>query len=61
LQVVPDVSGIFFRVCREKAERWISVIDEALAIDLLSSGDSQKLAGKLMWATQHLFCRCESF
>lgn len=56
---MPDHCGIFFRVSREKAEKWISIIDEALTLDRLWSGDAQKLAGKLMWATQHLFFRCE--
>ena len=33
-------------------------MDAALAHGKLSSGEAQKLAGRLMWATQHLFYRC---
>ncbi len=47
-----------FRLCRENAIKWIAVIDAALAEGgRLTSGDAQKLAGRLMWATQHLFYR----
>jgi len=44
-------------VAQEKAEKWRRQIDEALASGKLDPGSSQKLAGRLMWATQHLFYR----
>ena len=46
------------QICHEKCSKWIKVIDEALAEGgRLDSGAAQKLAGRLMWATQHLFYR----
>lgn len=57
VQVVPSGQGINFSTDPEKAVKWIAIIDKALSTCVLDSGCAQKLAGKLMWATQHLFHR----
>jgi len=57
-QVQPSVVGITFCLARNKAEKWIAAIDGYLLTGRLDSGESQKLAGRLMWATTHLFHRC---
>ena len=58
LQVIPRPKGIYFVLDAAKARKWILDIDAALRVGKLTSGESQKLAGRLMWATQHLFYRC---
>ena len=57
-QVQPSDAGITFRLAGDKAEKWIAAIDGYLLTGRLDSGESQKLAGRLMWATTHLFHRC---
>ncbi len=54
---MPSELGIKFCLCRNKAEKWIAAIDGYLQNGRLDSGESQKLAGRLMWATTHLFHR----
>ena len=56
-QVIPSKKGINFSIDPEKAEKWVAIIDAALQTSFLDSGSAMKLAGKLMWATQHLFHR----
>ena len=56
-QVEPAVEGISFRVCPEKAKKWVAQLDAAIAHKRLDSGAAQKLSGRLMWATQRLFHR----
>ena len=56
--VQPCSEGVRFTLCREKSTKWISEIDDALSIGRLECGAADKLAGRLMWSTQHLFHRC---
>ena len=42
-------------MCPEKATKWASQIQEAIVSKQLDSGSAQKLAGRLNFATQHLF------
>ena len=55
--VQPDVTGIAFTVAPEKACKWTNEIATALELGQLDAGLAQKLAGRLMWSTQHLFYR----
>ena len=55
--VSPKVDGVRFVLGEDKAAKYGAVIREALETGCLSGGASIKLAGKLMWATQHLFNR----
>ena len=56
-QVHADVDGARFNVCPKKAEKWAAQIKEAIDTQHMDSGSTQKLAGRLSWATQHLFHR----
>ncbi len=47
--------GAWFNVCSKKAEKWSRQIAEAIESLHLDSGSAQKLAGRLSFATQHLF------
>ena len=42
-------------MCPEKAKRWSEQIRLAVDTEHLDSGSAQKLAGRLNFATQHLF------
>ena len=53
----PSADGVHVSVCPTKAAKWIDLISVAIDIQILESGQAQKLAGRLMWATQHLFFR----
>ena len=55
--VEPALNGIRFILSAEKAQKYREVICRALQSGYLSCGESVKLAGKLMFATQHLFNR----
>ena len=55
LQVQPSDTGIRFTVCKEKAMKWVLTIQQAIEQQHLAAGSAQKLAGRLTWATQHLF------
>jgi len=55
--VEPRAEGIHVSVCPQKAAKWIGQINTAIATRTLEKGQSQKLAGRLMWATQLLFFR----
>ena len=57
MDVLPSECGVRFQLNPEKAARYLDLIDAALEESFLSGGDAIKLAGKLMWATQHLFRR----
>lgn len=46
-----------FNLCPKKRIKWIDCIKEALACGHLEAGSASKLAGKLNFATQHLFRR----
>jgi len=54
-QVHADVDGARFNVCPKKAEKWAAQIKEAIDTQHMDSGSAQKLAGRLNFATQHLF------
>ena len=54
-QVHADVEGAKFHVCPKKAEKWAAQIKEAIDTQHMDSGSAQKLAGRLNFATQHLF------
>ena len=54
-QVQTSRTGISFTVCPEKAAKWLKVILQAIERQHLAAGCAQKLAGRLTWATQHLF------
>ena len=54
-QVQTSNTGIRFTVCREKADKWMLTIQQAIEQQHLAAGSAQKLAGRLTWATQHLF------
>lgn len=56
-QVEPSKAGVTFTVSPAKRAKWAAEIDEAIESAHLDSGSSQKLAGRLMWATQMLFHR----
>ena len=56
--VAPEADGIRLRLDPEKARKWIAIIDEALLNQHLDAGAADKLSGRLMWGTQHLFHRC---
>ena len=55
--VQPSTAGVTFCLCEKKTEKWLACLEEAIVTGRLNSGRAQKLAGKLMWATQHLFYR----
>ena len=55
--VQPSKTGVSFCLCEKKTEKWLACLEEAIVTGRLDSGRAQKLAGKLMWATQHLFYR----
>lgn len=56
-QVKSDSKGAWFHVCPKKAEKWASQLGDAIEALHLDSGSAQKLAGRLNFATQHLFHR----
>ena len=56
--VAPSPEGIKLTLDPEKACKWIKTIDEALERMRLDAGAADKLSGRLMWSTQHLFHRC---
>jgi len=47
--------GVEFHVCPEKAAKWAAQISGAVESLHCDSGTAQKLAGRLNFATQHLF------
>ena len=49
--------SVTFRLCPKKREKWIAQIKMALETDHLDAGSASKLAGRLNFATQHLFRR----
>ena len=53
VQCLPEC--VKFNLCPAKATRWNATIAEALDSRYLNSGDAQKLAGRLNFASQHLF------
>ncbi len=53
----PTEAGVKFSLCPDKVRKWLSMIDLAIESKHLDGGSAQKLAGRLMWATQHLFHR----
>ena len=55
--VQPSRTGVSFCLCEMKTDKWLACLEEAIVTGRLDSGRAQKLAGKLMWATQHLFYR----
>ena len=55
--VIPCTEGIKLTLDPEKASKWITIIDEALERMILDAGAADKLSGRLMWSTQHLFHR----
>ena len=55
IQVKSTQDGATFNVCPEKAAKWAAQINEAVESLHLDSGTAQKLAGRLNFATQHLF------
>ena len=57
MSVRPTADGVHFELCREKAAKYQEIIHRAIDSETLSAGDSVKLAGRLMWTTQHLFHR----
>lgn len=57
VQVVPKQDGIFFVLSDEKTGKYTHAIREALDGGVLGSGEANKLAGRLTWATSHLFFR----
>ena len=50
-------SGVKFNVCEKKAKKWRNDISMFIESSHLDSGSAQKLAGRLNFATQHLFHR----
>ena len=50
-------AGYECRPSREKMEKCIVVMKQALATGLLHGGAAAKLGGRLLWAAQHLFRR----
>ena len=55
--VQPSTAGVSFRLCENKTEKWLACLEEAIVTCRLNSGRAKKLAGKLLWPTQHLFYR----
>ena len=55
--VAPSLAGISFSLSAEKAAKWLAQLADAIENRKLDSGAAQKLAGRLSWATQHLFYR----
>ena len=55
IKVEPCGAGVTFRLCPVKAAKWAKELREAIASGHLDAGFAQKLAGRLMWATQWLF------
>ena len=55
IKVKPEQWGASFTLDRDRAEKWIAIIDLALKCGILTSGEASKMAGRLMWATQSLF------
>ena len=49
--------GARFCLCKEKAESWLACISEAIRTGHLDAGSASKLAGRLSFATLHLFRR----
>ena len=49
--------GYECRPSRAKMNKCIAVMVQALCTGMLSAGAASKLAGRLLWATQHLFHR----
>ncbi len=52
-----DWHGMLFTVAPEKVVKWRDQIAAAIESQHLDAGGAQKLAGRLMWACQHLFYR----
>ena len=57
VNVQPSWTGVRFTLDEAKAHKWLSQIEGAIERMHLSSGDAQKLAGRLTWSTQQLFYR----
>ena len=55
IQVTSGYEGACFQLCPAKAEKWSAQIRVAIESLHLDSGSAQKLAGRLNFATQHLF------
>ena len=54
-QVSPTLGHVTFKVCPDKAAKWIVDLRAALEAGQLDAGAAQKLAGRLTWSTQMLF------
>ena len=57
ITVAPSTNGFKMAPAVEKAQKCSRMIETALRIRKLSSGDAEKLAGRLSWATQYMFHR----
>ena len=57
IDVVLSAAGIVMRPARDKAEKWMRMIRGALDAGMLRTGEASKLAGKVGWATTHMFRR----
>ena len=57
VNVQPSWTGVRFTLDEAKAHKWLAQIEGAIERMHLSSGDAQKLAGRLTWSTQQLFYR----
>ena len=56
-QVQSSQLHVKFSLCPKKREKWIEQLRVALATGHLDAGNASKLAGKLNFATQHMFRR----
>ena len=55
MSVQPSQEGVQFILCEDKSHKYRETISTALHTGYLSSGESVKLGGRLMFSTQHLF------
>ena len=55
--ITPSAEGYSCSVAKEKAQKYIQTIADALAANELHPGAARKLAGRLSWASQFIFRR----
>ena len=55
IRIETNLAGAIFQPAPEKVLEWVALIRYYLELGILGAGEASKLAGRLGWASQHIF------
>ena len=55
MRIETNLAGAIFQPAPEKVLEWVALIRYYLELGILGAGEASKLAGRLGWASQHIF------